>query len=738
MSARIPRDPVLWMALALVLATGAIALSGALAWRGNAFPGFLVLDNRVVASAGLPDWPDASEVYQHEITMAGGQPIRSAAELRARTAAEPPDTSIAYRFERGGRAIERSFPVRVFGSVDFVLLFGAYLLNGLAMTGAALGIRTLRGSHPLARATFPFLMIAGLWGLSAMDLYGPAHLFRLHALAEALLAPAFITMALGFPQAAPVVRRFPWLVASLWVAGAAWVLAYQLALAMPAAYSSAHLIATSANGVAAALFATSQIYYFVISDSFESRQRIKLLAIGTALAMLPPALISLASAATHGGVPQNLIALTAFLFPVALAHAVLRHDLLGIDDMIRRSTGYAVVSIAVTGAYFGSAAVLQRGFEVELESASWFRAGFPVLVVAVLLPARDAVQRWVDRTFFRTAYDFRQTVESASRTLASVSTMQVVASEVLRVINDSFAPTAAALFARTSASEPLRLIGGEADADLVADAPGRTENASQTPWDLPGGALAVPIGNREELIGVIYLGRRLSGQFYGGEDRRLLAVLASQAAVALANSASVSRIHELNQSLESKVEERTRELAAALEGLRVKNEQLELLSSMDPLSGLYSRRFFFELLERERSTALREGSPLCALMIDIDHFKRVNDAHGHRVGDEVIRRVGLVIAGTTRKSDVCGRIGGEELALLLPRTRWRKALEVAERIRGAIELLSFTGRDGDFGVTVSIGVAVWNGSETDLELLERADSALYRAKSAGRNRVEIA
>jgi diguanylate cyclase (GGDEF)-like protein len=305
------------------------------------------------------------------------------------------------------------------------------------------------------------------------------------------------------------------------------------------------------------------------------------------------------------------------------------------------------------------------------------------------------------------------------------------------VIRDSFAPASAGLVARESTEEPFRLIGGD------DDAPSRSaweamQSSSDVAWDLPDGGLAVPVRNQERLIGVITLGRRLSGRLYGGADRRLLAVLAAQAAVALSNALAVSRIHELNQSLESKVDARTSELGAALEALRVKNEQLEVLSSTDTLTGLSSRRSLFEHLERELSGAGRGDSGLSVILIDIDHFKAVNDVHGHLTGDEVLRRTGLVIRRATRKVDICGRIGGEELVVVLPRTAWRKALEVAERIRGAIEHESFEGRGTTFGITASFGVAQWSGTESEAELLDRADAALYRAKDAGRNRVELA
>jgi two-component system, cell cycle response regulator len=160
------------------------------------------------------------------------------------------------------------------------------------------------------------------------------------------------------------------------------------------------------------------------------------------------------------------------------------------------------------------------------------------------------------------------------------------------------------------------------------------------------------------------------------------------------------------------------------------------LAMTDPLTGLMNRRAFLEAVERERVRVVRYKLPFSLVMIDIDHFKSVNDDHGHHAGDAVLRGVARLLQQLGRKSDIIGRWGGEELAIALPHTNQSGALVVAERVRAAIASSPQQVEPGHhITVTASIGVASTDG-EIDVDgLLLRADIALYRAKGAGRNRV---
>lgn len=163
------------------------------------------------------------------------------------------------------------------------------------------------------------------------------------------------------------------------------------------------------------------------------------------------------------------------------------------------------------------------------------------------------------------------------------------------------------------------------------------------------------------------------------------------------------------------------------------------MAMTDPLTKALNRRAFYRFAEREVLRASRHGKPVSALMFDIDHFKNVNDVHGHGVGDEVLTRLVECITRTIRDEDLLGRIGGEEFAILLPETDLPRATILANRIRDSVSGLSFAGKEGAFGITISIGISEPGFADLDiLPALERADAALYRAKQNGRNRVEVA
>jgi diguanylate cyclase (GGDEF)-like protein/PAS domain S-box-containing protein len=169
-------------------------------------------------------------------------------------------------------------------------------------------------------------------------------------------------------------------------------------------------------------------------------------------------------------------------------------------------------------------------------------------------------------------------------------------------------------------------------------------------------------------------------------------------------------------------------------------QELEHLSRTDVLTGLSTRRHFMQLAEHEVKRLMRHGGPLSVLMLDVDHFKSINDVYGHHIGDAVLSTIGAITKRALRSVDIAGRLGGEEFAIVLPAADREHALEVAERLRQAIAAAEIPVKDGaTISVTVSIGVAESTVADTDIaELLKRADQAMYDAKHAGRNQVRAA
>ena len=169
-------------------------------------------------------------------------------------------------------------------------------------------------------------------------------------------------------------------------------------------------------------------------------------------------------------------------------------------------------------------------------------------------------------------------------------------------------------------------------------------------------------------------------------------------------------------------------------------DQLCALSLKDPLTGLSNRRYFQNVLNREIEVVARSGEPALLLMLDIDHFKRVNDNHGHPAGDAVLQAVAKTLAKCVRPMDTVARFGGEEFVIILPSCQGQFGQQVAERIRASVSAMSIPIAGADpLKVTISIGGAYaprWVRSTPEL-WVERADIELYRAKSEGRNRVCI-
>ena len=171
--------------------------------------------------------------------------------------------------------------------------------------------------------------------------------------------------------------------------------------------------------------------------------------------------------------------------------------------------------------------------------------------------------------------------------------------------------------------------------------------------------------------------------------------------------------------------------------MRMAQEKLAEMSMRDELTGLFNRRYFQEALEREISGAQRYGHGLALCMIDLDHFKLVNDTHGHLCGDRVLRDFGKILEESIRKYDVACRYGGEEFAVILPDTSLEKAAALCERFRERIKAFEFTLEDLTVHITTSVGVAACQaGAAINREqLIDLADKALYQAKSEGRDRV---
>ncbi len=230
---------------------------------------------------------------------------------------------------------------------------------------------------------------------------------------------------------------------------------------------------------------------------------------------------------------------------------------------------------------------------------------------------------------------------------------------------------------------------------------------------LPGSVALLPLVHRGAFIGSLNLGSRDAARFATGSSTDFLERLAALVAVCLDSALAT--------------------------------ERLKLAGLTDGLTGVHNRRYFESRCLEEVQAARRNQQPLVCLLLDVDHFKRINDTHGHPAGDAVLRYVARLIRAQLRGSDVVARYGGEEFVMLLPATPLSAALETAERIRRVIAAQSMPVQVAEpLRISVSIGAALLPGEgEADAAVLaaalvQRADQALYAAKQGGRNRVQQA
>ena len=223
--------------------------------------------------------------------------------------------------------------------------------------------------------------------------------------------------------------------------------------------------------------------------------------------------------------------------------------------------------------------------------------------------------------------------------------------------------------------------------------------------------LVIPIIVREEVIGTLMLRTSRKERSFSPREVKLCQVIANLAASALTN-------------------------AHLFESVEISNLHLEKLAITDGLTGAYNHRHFRTRLDEEFNRAKRYGTPLSCIMMDLDHFKHINDAFGHAQGDKVLSEITDVIKNNVRKIDIVARYGGEEFVVLLPNTAKEGAFIQAERLRKAVIAYSCSSRDKCILVTVSLGVSTFPSPEINTadELVGKADDALYKAKRSGRNK----
>ncbi|MGE5839029.1 MAG: diguanylate cyclase [Deltaproteobacteria bacterium] len=297
------------------------------------------------------------------------------------------------------------------------------------------------------------------------------------------------------------------------------------------------------------------------------------------------------------------------------------------------------------------------------------------------------------------------------------------------------AEAAAPIFSRTI----VRRVFEEAKAVMISDTweQGK-ENCSQSvQLGRIRSIVCVPILSKAGPVGVLYMHAVHEPQMFQKADLFFYTALSSLASMAIENALLHSRslqaeaaLERARADLETQVRERTAELVRA-------NKALEELSITDGLTGLYNYRYLMRVLETEYKRARRYNHRFALLMLDIDRFKGVNDRYGHPCGDFILKEMGQLLKDCVRNTDIVGRYGGDEMAIILLEVGKALAMEISDKLKREVAKHSFVWQGKPVKITVSIGVAaaIEEGIEDWSALVNAADQALYEAKGSGRNRV---
>ncbi|HXJ37478.1 MAG TPA: ATP-binding protein [Candidatus Eisenbacteria bacterium] len=569
-------------ALAIGLIGLAVAIrttTTSLAWIDQPFPGFFLLANRVVPSIGLRHWSASTipGLYQSEVLAVDGVRVTSARDVYDRARVPPVGHGVRYLVSRNGVEREVVIATQRFTVRDWLLLFGAYLLDAVVYLLCGLVAWVLRPSSRLSRAFLAFGAAYSAFFLTAMDIYGPWTFMRIHTVIEAVTPAAALQLFMLFPQDHPWARwRFLGYVGSLFLA-----VAYQLFFHQPTAFSTVLVLNMLFLGSAGLFFGWRLISEYRGASSQLARQRVRILTVGTLLGLAIPGGALVVSSIVWGQMSMNVAVFTPVLFALSLAYAIVKHDVLEIDAMLKRGAFYLLMTGAVGAAYVGAVVLFNSILSANVVTNSpLFPLLFTLAVLLVFNPARTRIQAVVDRLFFRTRYDSTEVLARLGSDLGTAHDYRRIADVVCDHVQRAIPNAATRLFTAgpdgvlAAVGEQVRL--GATLAQHLATR--RIVTAFDSPESYPdeatyaairdalganGAEIAVPLDHDGTLVGALTLAPKRSGLFYTAGDADFLRAVAHQAVIALENARSYQALADLNARLEDRVRERTAQLEEA-------------------------------------------------------------------------------------------------------------------------------------------------------------------------------
>lgn len=564
------------------------------------FPGFIMIDNGIVATVGSMDYPaDKAGVFLTEVTALDGIPVNSSAEVHARVVAEPPGTSFEYTLRRGDEVYRREITSAMWTVWDYLQVYGVFFFFGWGSLAVGTIVGFLQPRSVQGRAYMLQAFVAGIYAVTAVFLHRPGFpwMTNLCILMESVFPATFITLALVFPVEQRIDRRRQWALAAAYTFS---LLLFGLKLQGLAAEPpdlNAALVNYIYIAASILLFVAMMARNYRLTEDAQARLKIKAVLPGLIMGTGLMFIVFIDIVAEGGNLPIQTGLPAVVIFYASIGYAVARHDLFDVDEQVRRTVVYATLTVVVAGAY----AVLLEASQWLLPSFAANRVGpTSAFILALALcfdPLRRGIQTLVDRAFYRSRLDYRATISRVSEVLTSLLDLREVARQVTRVVTDSMHLQSATLCvlpaAGASGSMWKRSATGvedESEPDGVTRALVRLSGENPTIFnaarlitrcDDPAEeerlaaavaqqqvAMILPLLTGEGSLGAVLFGPKRSGAPFGSDDVALLQTLAHQAAVSVQNAQSYRQLEQLTAELDEKVTQRT-------EQLRVSNADLQ-------------------------------------------------------------------------------------------------------------------------------------------------------------------
>lgn len=655
-----------------------------------------------------------------------------------------PGQALTARIDRDGREMEVSLtpgvPMDLAGLLAQLVLVAAYL--GLAALAARYRHADMRARLLTIFVTLVAVEMALPAGQS-FNMSARAAIWLFWLLGTGIQFSLELHLVSLIPRRLPLLKRQRWIVPVYYLIGIgsgiglAGLTVHQWFLSPAEVDSTLLSIAESTVLVSWAASVTAILGWQVwrAAPGRETNQGLFVLA-----GLLPWAIYILASTFWPEWLPLDspltglLEDVVLLIFPATVFLAIFRYGLFDADALVRRGLVYGVVALLVIILLYALLTMALPFFDSLLgpEAGHWIVTGIALLIGILFRPIRRGIEHLVERGLYPKRRALRHRLIRAAASLSVHSHLNALIQQLAANTRESLDLKWAAVVVTDSAGEALHSafsdgIDGASRERLVDLLDLRSEAFDQlehvrrpitvnrlrrrdpTAAEALSGAGAevlVPLFFQRRMIGILCLSNKQNGELFRREEMELLDLFSHQ-------------------------------VATSLENLRLFQD-----ATYEELTGLLRREAVLRQLEAESARAVRKGTPLSVFMIDLDHFKAVNDAHGHLFGDRILARVAEAMRDRIRAVDALGRYGGEEFLLVLPETDLEGGLKLGEALREAVRELSFEPPDasGTVQVTVSIGVASAGPGQQDAlrlaaDLLGRADAAVYRAKTGGRDRI---